>query len=176
MKKQLTNREKVLLCILAVLMVVCAYNLLFYNPTIQEISLLQSETVALDEQIATMDTQVAKMNQMKSELEAIGAGEMGDVKEIPAFDNSGNVMNSLSAILKSADQYSVNFSSVEQEDSTVRRNISLSYSCKDYDSAKSILTQIYGGEYRCLLKDIHLSNDGDGYAVTVEITYFEYNK
>ena len=176
MKKQLTTREKVLMCILAVLMVVCVYNLAFYNPTIQEIALLQNESVALDEQIALMDTQVAKMNQMKAELDAIAAGQMGDVKEIPAYDNSANVMNSLSAILKGADQYSVNFSSVEEEDSTVRRNINLSYSCKDYDVAKKILTQIYSGEYRCLLKDIHLSDSGDGYSVTVELTYFEYKK
>ena len=81
MKKRLTTREKVLMCILVVLMVVCAYNLLFYNPTIQEITLLQNESIAIEEQTVTMDAQVAKMNQMKSELEAIAAGEIKDVAE-----------------------------------------------------------------------------------------------
>jgi len=176
MKKQLTTREKVLMGILAVLMVICAYNLLFYNPTIQELALLANESKALDEQIVLMDTQVAKMNQMKAELDAIAAGEMGAVNEIPAYDNSRNVMNSLSFILQSAETYKVNFSSVEQEDSTVRRNINLSYTCKDYKTAKKILMQIYAGEYRCLIKDVHLSNEGGNYFVTVEITYFEYKK
>lgn len=176
MKKQLTIREKVLMCILAVLMVICAYNLLFYNPTIQELAYLAEESDVLDEQITTVDIQVAKMNQMKAELEAIASGELGDDKEIPAYDNSANVMNSLSAILKNAKQYNVTFSSIEQEDSTVRRNIRLSYSTKDYKTAKKILTQIYEGEYRCLLKDVHLSSSDEAYNVTVDITYFEYKK
>ncbi|MBQ8519502.1 MAG: type II secretion system protein M [Agathobacter sp.] len=174
MKKQLTVREKVLMCVLAVLLVICAYYYAFYTPVLQKIADYKNEMIFLEEQNVLLDAQVGKMNQMKSELDAIEAGKMGEVKELPAFDNSQNVMNSLSFILQSASQYNVSFSSVEEEESTVRRNINLAYDCTSYDAAKSILSQIYESEYRSLIKDVHMSCGEDSYHVTVEITYFEY--
>lgn len=174
MKKQLTTREKVLMCVLVVLLVICGYYYAFYTPVLQKIADYKDEMVYLEEQNLILDTQVNKMNQMKSELEAIQSGEMGSVKELPAYDNSQNVMNSLSFILQSASQYNVSFASVEEEDSTIRRNINLSYDCTSYDVAKTILTQIYESEYRSLIKDVHFSNGDGSCHVTVELTYFEY--
>lgn len=174
MKKQLTTREKVLMCVLAVLLVICAYYYAFYTPVLQKIASYKEEIVYLEDQNLILDTQVNKMNQMKDELDKIQAGEMGSVKELPAFDNSQNVMNSLSFILQSANQYNVSFATVEEEDSTVRRNIQLSYDCSNYEAAKTILSKIYESEYRSLIKDVHLSNGNGSCHVTVEITYFEY--
>jgi len=173
MKKQLTPREKILMIVLVVLMLVCVYYYAFYVPTTQQVISLASETATVEEQIITVDAQVARMNEMKAELDAIAAGEMGEVKELPAYDNSGNVMHSLSTILQSASQYNVNFSSVEEEESTVRRHISLSYDCASYETAKSILSQIYASDYRSLIKDISISVN-DGYHVVVDLTYYEY--
>ena len=174
MKKQLTVREKVLMVILAVLLLVCAYYYAFYTPVVQKIASANEEILYLEEQNLLLDAQVEKMNMMKSELEAIQSGQMGAVKELPAYDNSQNVMNSLSFILQSASQYNVSFASVEEEESTVRRGIKLSYDCNSYDAAKSILTQIYESEYRSLIKDVHISMGDGGCHVTVELTYFEY--
>ena len=174
MKKQLTVREKVLMCILVVLLVICGYYYAFYTPVLQKIADYKNEMIFLEEQNVLLDAQVEKMNQMKSELDAIAAGEMGDVKELPAFDNSQNVMSSLSFILKNAQQYSVSFASVEEEESTVRRHINLSYDCGSYEASKSILQQIYDSEYRSLIKDVHISMGEDSCHVTVELTYFEY--
>lgn len=174
MKKQLTVREKVLMCILAVLLVICAYYYAFYTPVLQKIADFKNEMIFLEEQNLLLDAQVKRMDEMKQELDAITSGEMGNIKELPAYDNSQNVMNSLSFILKSASQYNVSFSSVEEEESTVRRNINLSYDCGSYEAAKSILEQIYESEYRSIIKDVHMSNGDASCHVTVEITYFEY--
>jgi len=173
MKKQLTTREKILMLVLVILMVVCAYYYAFYVPTTQQVASLVSQAATIDEQILLVDAQVARMNEMKAELDAIAAGEMGNVKELPAYDNSGNVMHSLSAILQNAMQYNVNFSSVEEEESTVRRHISLSYDCSSYETAKSILTQIYESDYRSLIKDVSITVN-EGYHVVVDLTYYEY--
>lgn len=173
MKKQLTPREKVLLVILVVLMVICAYYYAFYVPTTQRVLNLASEMSRVEEQISLVDAQVAKMNEMKAELDAISSGEMGVVKELPAYDNSNNIMQSLSIILQSASQYTVDFSSVEEEESTVRRHITLSYDCEDYEAAKSILTKIYESEFRSLIKDVSISMGG-GCHVVVDLTYYEY--
>ena len=179
MKAEMTMREKIMMVFLGLLVLFCVYYFVFLIPTKEQIDNYRSETLMLDDQIIMADAKVAKMNMMKAELDAIFAGEMGEVKELPAYDNSYQVMNHLSAILKKAFSYNVSFSSVVIEDSTVRRNLTLDYDCGNYDDAKGILEEIYEGEYRCLFKDLFISHttseDTEGYHVMVDITYFEYN-
>ena len=115
------------------------------------------------------------MNMMQKELDAIKSGDMSNIKELPPYDNSRNVMNSLSVILANATQYDVSFSGVSEDDGIVRRDITLSYNCNSYDAAKAILTQIYDGDYRCLIKDLHITQSSGVWNVNVQITYFEYN-
>lgn len=178
MKPDFTLREKVLMGILAVLLVFCAYYFLFLMPTQERMTGYINDNYMVEDQILLAELQATKMQQMEAELKEILSGEHGEVKELPAYDNSQNVMNSLSVILASANQYNISFANVVEEENTVRRNIILEYDCSDYDMAKSILTQIHEGPYRCLFRDLRLSGTGDtqdeGYHVVVDITYFEY--
>lgn len=173
MMKKFTPRERVLLVVLGLLIVFCVYYFLFYTPVTSSISGFDQESAALDAQIAEADAKVTRMNQMKAELEQIVASE-GELKELPAYDNRSNVMNSLSTILADALQYNVSFSTVDEEDSTVRRNISISYTCSDLSTAKTILKNINDGEYPCLIKNCSISDSGNACSVSVELTYFEY--
>ncbi|MBQ8627521.1 MAG: hypothetical protein IJ419_15360 [Agathobacter sp.] len=178
MKPEFTLREKVLMCILAVLVIFCIYYFAFLVPATEQMNDYVNSNYEVEDQIIFAEAKAAKMKQMEAELKAILNGEAGDVKELPEYDNSQNVMNSLSVILMSADQYNISFSNVSEEESTIRRNVVLEYDCSDYDTAKSILTAIHDGPYRCLLKDFHLSKSGkdenEGYHIVVDITYFEY--
>lgn len=176
MKIELTLREKVLMGILVVLLVFCAYYFLFLLPVNEQINNYTNSNYEVEDQIILADAKVSLMKQMEKELEAIYAGEKGEVKELPAYDNGNNVMNSLSTILKDADNYSISFSNVTAEESIVRRNIVLEYSCGSYEAAKSILTQISEGDYRCLIQDLRLGQTSEGgYRITVDVTYFEHN-
>ena len=178
MKPEFTLREKVLMCILAVLVIFCIYYFAFLVPATEQMNDYVNSNYEVEDQIIFAEAKAAKMKQMEAELKAILNGEAGDVKELPEYDNSQNVMNSLSVILMSADQYNISFSNVLEEESTIRRNVVLEYDCSDYDTAKSILTAIHDGPYRCLLKDFYLSKSGkeenEGYHIIVDITYFEY--
>ena len=175
MKKGLSAREKVLLLILVLMAIVAVYNYAFYLPTQEKISFYEEEALLIDDQVIVAEAKAAKMTRMEKELEAIKSGDMTNVKELPAYDNSRNVMNSLSAILANATQYNVSFSGVSEEDGIVRRDITLNYNCNSYEAAKSILTQIYNGDYRCLIKDLHITQSSGTWNVNVQITYFEYN-
>lgn len=178
MKKQLTPREKVLMVILAVLMVVCVYYYAFQSPTTARILSLMTESAALDEQILMVNEKVARMNEMKTELDAIASGEMGVVKELPEYDNSNNVLKDMSKILEGVNSYNVNFHEEEIEENTVRRQISLTYNSNTYDEAKAVLNGIYESEYRTLIKNVNILRDVDKDVcdVTVEFTYYEYKK
>ncbi len=173
MKKQLTIREKVLLAILAVLMVVCLYNYAFYLPMTRKLEALKLEQTSLEEQAALVDANVAKMQAMKAELEAIQSGSQ-EVKPLPKYNNGKALMDNLSKILAKADTYRVGgFDNIIEEENMVRRNVSITYSCVEYATAKEIFTAIHDGEFRCLIKDFHITMN-DGYSVTMTVTYFEY--
>ena len=174
MKKGLSAREKVLLLILLVMGIFAAYYYMFYIPTLEDITYYQEETVFLDEQIVVAEGKSAKLVMMKKELDAIKSGDMSNVKVLPLYDNSGNVMSSLSAILSQASQYNISFGGVTESEGIVRRDISLNFSAGSYDAAKKILSDIYNGEYRCLMKDLHISQSANGCSINVQITYFEY--
>lgn len=174
MKRGLSAREKVLLLILILMAIFAGYYYAFYLPTQEKITFYEEEAILVDDQIIIAEAKTMKMSMMNKELAAIKAGDMTNIKELPPYDNSRNVMNSLSAILANATQYDVSFSGVTEEDGIVRRDITLNYSCNSYDAAKSILSQIYNGDYRCLMKDLHITQSSGVWNVNVQITYFEY--
>lgn len=156
------------MCLIAV------YNYAFYIPTQAKIENYKQEALVVDDQILVAEVKAAKLNRMEKELAEIKAGDMTNIKELPKYDNSRNVMNSLSSILVKASQYNVSFSGVSEEEGIVRRNIALTYSADSYEIAKAILSDIYDGEYRCLMKDLHITQGSGTWNVNVQITYFEY--
>lgn len=177
--KKMTAREKMLLGILIALVLFCVYYFFFLVPINEEIDYCVNENLAVEEQIIIADATAEKKKMMEAELKAIFDGEMGDVKELPAYDNSHNVMNHLSAIMADTTQYEISFTSVEEEDSTVRRNVSITYECPTYEATRKILTQIAEGDYRCVLKDLYINcneyQEQVSYNVVVDVVYFEYN-
>lgn len=174
MKKRLTSREKFLLVILAVLGVYMAYYYAFYIPTKEQIDFYKKEAIVVDDEIIVAEARIIKLARMEKELAEIKAGDAKDLKVLPQYDNSRNVMNSLSTILATAEQYDVSFSGVSENDGIVRRDITLNYVCNSYDAAKAILLKIDGGEYRCLLKDVYITQNASSWSVNVGVTYFEY--
>ena len=163
MKKGLSSREKILLVILALMAVFAVYYYVFYIPTQEKISYFKAETVRLEDEIMVSEIKIGKLNMMVKELEAIKSGDMTNIKELPPYDNSSNVMNSLSTILSKASVYNVSFSGVTEKDGIVRRDITLNFSCTTYETAKAILSDIYNGDYRCLVKDLHITQSGGYY-------------
>lgn len=174
MKKGLSAREKILLLILILMGGFAVYYYAFFLPSQEKITFYKEEAILVDDQIIVAEAKTMKMARMEKELAAIKAGDMSNIKELPAYDNSRNVMDSLSSILASASQYNVSFSGVAEEDGIVRRDITLNYNCNSYDAAKSILSQIYDGPYRCLIKDLHITQSSGVWTVNVQVTYFEY--
>ena len=174
MKKRLSAREKFLLVVLIIMAIYMAYYYVFYLPTKAKIDYYKQEAVVLEEKIAISEEKIVKLGRMSKELNEIKAGDTSNLKVLPQYDNSRNVMNSLSEILSQAVQYEVNFSGEKETAGIVRRDITLNYQAASYDAAKRILKQIYEGEYRCLLKDLYITQEAENWNVNVEVTYFEY--
>ena len=174
MKKGLSAREKVLLLILILMAVFAGYYYAFYLPAQEKIAFYKEEALMIDDQLIIAEAKEMKLNMMKKELAEIMSGDAQNVKPRPEYDNSRNVMNSLSLILAKADLYDLKFESVSEQDGIVRREVSLVYSCSSYANVKSILSEIYNGDYRCMIKDLYITQTDDAWRVNVDITYFEY--
>lgn len=172
--KKMSKREKVMMGVLMLLLVCMGYYYIFYIPINEKIASYETQNNDVEDQIFATEILKAKMDKMQKELDVIFNEQGESVKELPAYDNSQNVMNSLSNILVGTKQYNVSFSGVTETDGIIRRDIKLNYSCNDYASAKNVLEQIYNGEYRCLLTNMNISQSNGNYSVTVDITYFEY--
>lgn len=172
--KKMSKREKVLMGILAIMLVVLGYYYAFYIPMSNEIAILKQDIITVEDDIYVAQIKAARMQKMQKEIDAILAEGADKVKELPLYDNRQNVMNSLSNILAATNQYNVTFSSVSESDGIIRRDINLNYRCGDYIIAKSVLEQIYNGEYPCLIKGFNFSQGDSDCSVTVTLTYFEY--
>lgn len=170
--KKFTPRERVLLVVLVILVVFCAYYFLFYTPVSSTFASVNQQNDTLDTQIATAEAKIVRMDEMQAELEKMKASGLS-LKELPAYDNRSNVMNSLATILEDVWQYSVSFSTVNEASGTVRRNISLSYNCDSREAAYEILQRISDGPYPCLIKNCTVSGNTGNCNINVDLTYFE---
>lgn len=174
MKNQMTIREKVMLCILIILLVCAGYYYLFYVPMKEDTEVYKQEYATLDETLIVAEAKTTKMAKMKAELEALKQSSTEEIKPLPAYDNRQNLMSQLSNILAKTQHYNITFGNVSGDGTTISREITLNYSCGSYEAAKQILLEIYDGEYPCVFGTLHLSNEGA--TVSIQITYFEYGK
>ena len=91
---KISKREKIMLAVLLVLIVGCVYYLFFLTPNLEKQASLKEEITAMDDQVIMAQARVNHLNKMKKDLKAIKE-ENKDIKEVPAFDNSKKLMNSL---------------------------------------------------------------------------------
>ena len=174
MKKGMSIREKVLLCILVILALILVYYYAFYIPTQEEIAQYKEEYTVIDDAIILADAKAIKLTQMKAELEEIKGGDVMVTKELPAYDNRQALMVQLSGVLEKSQNYNVTFGNETIDGSTVTRMISISYTCEDYQTVKDILMEIYNGPYPCSFSNLYLTDGGN--TLSVDVTYFEYMK
>ena len=177
MKKSFTVREKVLLAILGVLVIGALYYYVFYIPTIEEMEKYKQDNVAIEDQILAVQIQAGKINLMEKELEAIKNGDTV-VSPLPMYDNSRKIMNELNDILALTMEYEVEFGKIEEDEDSniVRRNVRIFFKTNSYNVVKSVLSQVNYGEYRCVIKDLGVTQNAGLYHIDVSITYFEYQE
>lgn len=177
-KKKTTGREKVMLLFLVVLLVGVVYYMGFYQPTQSEISSIRLQISDADAQIAAASSKIASINAMQAELDEIFSRPEDEITEIAPYDNAKAVMAQLNGILALSNEYNLSFQEpTVQEDGTVRRVITMSFSCSDYDTARGILESLTNCQWRCLVSNLSVSGSEDftqgGVSVSATITFFE---
>ena len=178
-KSKLSPRETAMLIFLAVLLIGVAYYLGFYTPLQNDLASIASQSIEADTAITTSMAKVAKMNTMQEELDQILARPAEELTEIAPYDNKEVVLTQLYGILGRTQDYSLDFTDPEvQDDGTVRRNISMAFTCANYTAAKAVIKDLTDSQWRCLVSNLAISGEEnmmtDPVKVTATITFFEH--
>ena len=175
---KMSGREIFMVVVLVALLAGVAYYMGFYTPLQEEIASINSQASAIDSQITAAASQIARMDVMQAELDELFADPNAKLSEIAPYDNKEVVLNQLNGILQASEQYSLNFAEPTfNENGTVRRNVTMSFSCADYASAKQIIKNLNESQWRCMVSNLSISGGGDimegGVSVSATITFFE---
>lgn len=180
-KKKTTGREKVMLLFLVVLLVGVVYYMGFYQPTQNEIASIRQQISEADAQIAASSAKIASINAMQAELDEIFSRPEDEITEIAPYDNVTGVMAELNGILAAASEYNLSFQEPSvQDDGTVRRVITMSFSSDTYETARDILQSLTNCQWRCMVSNLSLNGSDDftqgSVSVSATITFFESTK
>ena len=176
MRRKLTVREWVLLGVLALLVVVSGYVMLFYMPVTAQRDSALGEAEVCQLELEAVQLRLEEKRRMERELEEIFSQPEEPLGLAP-YDNLQPVMMELHTILNGAEDYSLSFGTVDTEEPIVRRSISLSYTAGSYAAAREILQRLHDSAYRCMLDSVSVSvgQEGDGLiSVDSTIVFFEY--
>lgn len=180
MRREFTQREKVLLLLLTVLLMALGYMKLFYEPVQESVTAAQVRQAEAEDALLVEQMKLGQLRAMEAELEELKASGNVQDAELPPYDNVENVMVQLNAILSTAQEYSLDFQEVRfGEDGLVSRPIQMTFAAGNYDTARGILNDLYHCWYRCSLDGVTVSGEEDvsrDSPVTVSLTVTFYEK
>ena len=176
------KREKGLMLLLVLILLLCGYWFGIAQPIQARIDAALTQEAAAQDQILVETVKAQQLQDMRKALEELKDEEI--TSEIPDYDNLDSVMIQLDAILSLAKDYSLTFSPLEYQSDLVCRPVSMSFTAANYASAKAILQNLYHCMYRCSLDNISVTASGSGDApadvqkstVTVSLTATFYER
>ena len=175
MKRKLSPREWMLLGVLAVLVIVVGYIMLFYMPTTEARDRALADTESTKQQTEAARVRLTEKRRMERELDEIFAANPNPLG-LADYDNLQPVMVELNTILAATKSYSLNFSTVDATQSIIRREISITFTCDSYATARIVLQRLHDSIYRCMLNRVSItrgrSYDGST-SVSGSIVFFE---
>ena len=174
MKRKLTPREWMLLGVLAVLVVVVGYITLFYVPTTEARDAALAEAESVRQQTETARVRLAEKQRMEQELNELFERNPNP-QALADYDNLQPIMVELNSILAPTQNYSLTFGSASASKNIVRREITISFSCSSYATARNVLQRLHDSTYRCMLNNLTISGrrDNGSASVSGSIVYFE---
>lgn len=183
MNRKFTPRETLLLAVLAVMLVVVCYSRLVWLPTDAAITAAESQASAAQTDIETQTIVAQRMREMEKALEEVRGEQTGPVVVYPPYNNLQNVILLLNETMAATADYDLNFAPVTFDAGMAQRMVTMRFTCNGYDQAKAIITQLYGGPYRCEIGDFSMRAVSSGesqadlvsspVAVSLSITFYE---
>ncbi len=176
MNRELTKREKILLLIFAIMIILLGYYKIILEPIDDQISNYEGMQLQEETEVDTKTTQAVKMSVMEKEIEKAKAG--GIKRDVPDYDNSAVLLPKLYEIMDSATDYSMTFRDVVTEGNVVSRGIDITFQTRSYTQARKIIDKIYDMGYALEISDITMqstSSTGNTSSMStyINVTFYE---
>lgn len=176
-----SRREKALITVLALLLVVAFYYLVVEKRVDEAIATAEHDISYYQTQNNALIARKAKMDNMKRQLDEIYA--KGNLVIVPPYDNLENVMEFLNGVLIESDGFNINLGNVAgAADGIVSRNISINFVTGSYASATEILANIQSSPYCSTVQNVNISSNGGptinegAVKVSFNIVFYETTK
>ncbi len=157
LSREFTTREKVLLLILGILLVLVVYYYLVDIPLRSQKESLTSQLEGLQTDYQITDAKYHEYLKMKEDMEKVTA----DTSIMASYNNRSEEIAFLDDLFKNTRQYSVSFSPVTVEGDQIRRAFTVSFTAASYDQAVKILKELADCHYRCIISDISCSGNDE---------------
>lgn len=175
--RSFTKREKIILLVLVIFLVIGFYFLMIHYPVTTRLEEIEAEKMNVEDQTTLAIAKGQVYVRMKNELNDIMALPLDKITVMPYYDNFQALTFYFNSIFEGV-QPDLRFSEPRISGKIATRSLSFSFSTDDYATAKERLRQFTGTGYRCLLQNVTFTpEDGDmennGLRVSGTIIFYE---
>lgn len=180
MSREVNAKEKVLLVILVLIILGFCYYRFIDQPVRKNLAKADAEYSSLQTELTEARVKIRELQRMQDEIDEITAA--GKYSYMPSYNNAKEELALLNDILSgSATKYSVSFTSVTRNKEQIRRDFKLDFTAPDYDTMRTIIDQLTGVDFRCLIGDctcklVEVHNQREDYSalnVSATATFYE---
>ena len=160
LSREFSLREKVLMLILAILLIILVYYRFVDIPVKNGIVDAKSREDAYNTELSAVNAKIETLERMQAELDELGAS--GRAAYMASYNNAEAEYTALNDILMSTDEYVISFSDLTKEGDLVRREFQIQFTTTGYSKAKKIISDLENSKYRCRIGDVSCSAGQNG--------------
>ncbi len=155
LSRDFTTKEKVILLILLLFLVGFAYYQFVDKPVRENLAAAEAETAKLQAELTSVRSRISTLKRMQDEIDDVTSDGLNSY--MPSYNSSKEELRLLNDILSDATQYSIAFTGLTRSGDQIRRNFTLQFTAPDYEVMKTIIRELTGTDYRCLIGDLRCS-------------------
>lgn len=178
MNREFTKREKILLLVFAVLIILLGYFKLILEPINNKVDEYSSMEAEEQSEIDIKMVQAMQMSIMEKEIEK--ARGKGINRTIPAYDNSSVLLPELYRIMDSTVAYSMNFGEITTDGGIIMRPVDINFETRTYKQARAVVDRLYDTNYAMQIEDVTIqtrkTTDANSVNTYLSVTFFEAAK
>ena len=148
-----TRREKALLLVLALMVLLIVWFVFVYQGTTNEITRIEGEIGDTKMMVEADQTRVNQLSNMRATVEQRKA-EGAVPKSMPEYDNIRLVMAELNNTMAKAKTYTLTFDDLVFEETHVVRGVRVDYTSNNYKGAEAIVRALAEGAYPCRIDSV----------------------
>ena len=153
-----TSREKALILVFAVVLVLIAWYWFVFQGTTNQITAIDGDIANVQSQIEidqARATQLGNMKKVVEQREAEGAKKT----VMPTYDNLQPLMAQLNGTMGAADTFTLTFDQLNRDNADyITRGVRIDYTCGSYKDAEAIVSALSAGNYPCSVDSVAIND------------------